>query len=40
MTPDSDKNKTYSVEYLPKVTGLHKVRWVMAVVQMVLLGLL
>lgn len=26
VTPDSDKNKTYSVEYLPKVTGLHKVR--------------
>nr|XP_035927601.1 filamin-B isoform X4 [Halichoerus grypus] len=25
VTPDSDKNKTYSVEYLPKVTGLHKV---------------
>ncbi|XP_063113409.1 filamin-B isoform X5 [Cavia porcellus] len=25
VTPHSDKNKTYSVEYLPKVTGLHKV---------------
>ncbi|XP_023620774.1 filamin-B isoform X2 [Myotis lucifugus] len=25
VTPASDKNKTYSVEYLPKVTGLHKV---------------
>ncbi|XP_044531588.1 filamin-B-like [Gracilinanus agilis] len=25
VTPDGDKNKTYSVEYLPKVTGLHKV---------------
>nr|XP_003410088.1 filamin-B isoform X1 [Loxodonta africana] len=25
VTPDSDKNKTYSVQYLPKVTGLHKV---------------
>uniref|UniRef100_A0A2K5S882 Filamin B n=1 Tax=Cebus imitator TaxID=2715852 RepID=A0A2K5S882_CEBIM len=25
VTPDSDKNKTYSVEYLPKVTGQHKV---------------
>ncbi|XP_038628402.1 filamin-B isoform X2 [Tachyglossus aculeatus] len=25
VTPDSDKNKTYSVEYMPKVTGLHKV---------------
>ncbi|XP_021099603.1 filamin-B isoform X8 [Heterocephalus glaber] len=25
VTPVSDKNKTYSVEYLPKVTGLHKV---------------
>ncbi|XP_070349740.1 filamin-B isoform X5 [Equus asinus] len=25
VTPANDKNKTYSVEYLPKVTGLHKV---------------
>ncbi|XP_054990702.1 filamin-B isoform X2 [Sorex araneus] len=25
VTPNSDKNKTYTVEYLPKVTGLHKV---------------
>lgn len=26
MTPDNDKNKTFAVQYLPKVTGLHKVR--------------
>ncbi|XP_075794972.1 filamin-B isoform X6 [Pelodiscus sinensis] len=25
VTPDNDKNKTYSVEYMPKVTGPHKV---------------
>nr|XP_033781692.1 filamin-B isoform X2 [Geotrypetes seraphini] len=25
VTPNNDKNKTYSVEYIPKVTGLHKV---------------
>ncbi|XP_074861976.1 filamin-B isoform X3 [Carettochelys insculpta] len=25
VTPDNDKNKTYSVEYVPKVTGPHKV---------------
>ncbi|XP_032996889.1 filamin-B isoform X4 [Lacerta agilis] len=25
VTPDNDKNKTYAVQYLPKVTGPHKV---------------
>ncbi|XP_063147802.1 filamin-B isoform X2 [Candoia aspera] len=25
VTPDNDKNKTFAVQYLPKVTGLHKV---------------
>ncbi|KAM7170746.1 filamin-B isoform 1-T2 [Macrochelys suwanniensis] len=25
VTPDNDKNKTYSVQYVPKVTGLHKI---------------
>ncbi|KAM4721013.1 filamin-B isoform 2-T2 [Rhinophrynus dorsalis] len=25
VTPNNDKNKTFSVEYVPKVTGLHKV---------------
>lgn len=26
MIPNNDKNRTYSVVYLPKVEGLHKVR--------------
>ncbi|XP_061474310.1 filamin-B isoform X4 [Rhineura floridana] len=25
VTPENDKNKTYAVQYVPKVTGLHKV---------------
>ncbi|XP_063796937.1 filamin-B isoform X1 [Pseudophryne corroboree] len=25
VTPNNDKNKTFSVEYVPKVTGIHKV---------------
>lgn len=26
MTANNDKNRTYSVVYTPKVTGMHKVR--------------
>ena len=26
MTANNDKNRTYSVFYTPKVTGMHKVR--------------
>lgn len=26
VIPNNDKNRTYSVVYLPKVEGLHKVR--------------
>lgn len=26
MTANNDKNRTYSVYYTPKVTGMHKVR--------------
>lgn len=26
VVPNNDKNRTYSVVYLPKVEGLHKVR--------------
>lgn len=25
VTANNDKNKTFSVEYVPKVTGMHKV---------------